>query len=282
MKIALTTTLDDSYVIGFLITFASILNCSPNFNYDLIIFEWGELSNTNKYLIRTLYSNVSFKMVNVDLYKNHEHDDTWRKWNYNCNYRFDIFTLKEYERVVFFDSDMVFEIDINELIKESGDFSACIMPNCKQYNQIEGDRIFNAGLMSISKKYLNDDTRDELIKIANSDPIPCEYISTNKWFGNQPILNKYFLSKLTALQQKFNFMTSDVDLNTFKGNKNYHYVGCKKPWHSNDLSKQFDDNIRIKIASNVKNVVIFRMFLKNLIEKYELQKTYLLNKGINI
>ena len=177
---------------------------------------------------------------------------------------------------------MVFEIDVDELIKESGDFSACIMPNCKQYNQIEGDKIFNAGLMSISKKFLTEKTRSDLIEIANSKPIPCEHLSTNKWFGNQPILNKYFLKNLTELPQKFNFMTMDVDFKTFKDDNNYHYVGHKKPWHDKDISNQFDEPVRRKIASRANNVVLFKMILKTLIEKCEIYKKDLLKIGISI
>jgi lipopolysaccharide biosynthesis glycosyltransferase len=55
MKIAFTTTLDDKYLLGFLITFNSILNSTPGFNYDLIIFEWGDLLEDSKNKIRELY-----------------------------------------------------------------------------------------------------------------------------------------------------------------------------------------------------------------------------------
>jgi hypothetical protein len=124
MKVAFTTTLDDRYLSGFLITFNSILRNSKNFNHDLIIFEWGNLSDDSKTIIKQFYDKVTFKSVETDLYENHKYDETFRKWTYNCNYRFDIFTLEEYDRIVFFDCDMVFEIDTDELLAYDVDFGA--------------------------------------------------------------------------------------------------------------------------------------------------------------
>ena len=54
MKVGLVTTLDDKYITGFLLTLNSLLNSSPNFNYDIIILEWGELSQKSKDLISIL------------------------------------------------------------------------------------------------------------------------------------------------------------------------------------------------------------------------------------
>jgi lipopolysaccharide biosynthesis glycosyltransferase len=94
MKIAFTTVLDDKYMIGFLVTFNSMLRASKNFNYDVVILEWGDLSDENKKIIKSLYDKVYFKKINTHLYENHKYDETWRTWTYNCNYRFDIFTKK--------------------------------------------------------------------------------------------------------------------------------------------------------------------------------------------
>ena len=58
MKIAFTTVLDDKYLSGFLITLNSMLRSSKNFNYDVIVLEWGELSDESKEVIRSLYDKV--------------------------------------------------------------------------------------------------------------------------------------------------------------------------------------------------------------------------------
>ena len=50
MKYAATTILNDGYMDGFLISFYSLLKTTINFNYDLIILEYGSLSKENKIL----------------------------------------------------------------------------------------------------------------------------------------------------------------------------------------------------------------------------------------
>ena len=98
MKRALVATLDDSYIPGFLLTINSILAVSKNLNIELIVFEWNSLSEFNKKLIVSLYPNTKFRTIDFESYKNNAtHDKTFRVWNYNCNYRFDIFELEEYD-----------------------------------------------------------------------------------------------------------------------------------------------------------------------------------------
>jgi lipopolysaccharide biosynthesis glycosyltransferase len=203
---------------------------SPNFNYDIIIFEWGELSDKSKEAIKSLYKNVSYRMVDVEFYKKHQFDDTFRKWTYNPNYRFDIFNLNEYDRVVFFDSDMIFEIDVEELLKYEVDFGSCSVP-AGRISQINNRVGFDAGLMTISKKYLNEKTKLDLIEIANSKPPIESHLKTNNWFGNEPILNTYFLDNIVWLPNKFNLIVSEITLNAFDFKNNYQFTGHNKPWY---------------------------------------------------
>ncbi len=266
---AFTTTLSDEYVPGFFFTFGSLLNSTLNFNFDLIIFEWGCLSKQNKDLITAFYPNVYFKKIKQEDYGIQTHDTTWRNWTYNCNYRFDIFTLTEYQQVIFFDSDILFEIDASELVSYNVDFGACIMPYNFNYNQTIAKESFNAGLMIIGKKYLNKKVKEDLINISNSLPPPCKDIKSNKWFGNQPILNNYFYEKMTKLPEKFNFLTDRLSLKCFKEPKNFHFIGHKKPWNvGNLLVDKFDKYIFDSISDNQ---VIQTMVLKKINERCILQ-----------
>jgi len=281
MKIAFTTVLDDKYLAGFLLTLNSILENSPNFNYDIVILEWGDLSDNSKEVIKKLYKNVIFKMVDVDLYKNYDYDETFRKWTYNCNYRFDIFTLTEYDRVVFFDSDMIFEVDMEELLSYDVDFGASGKREIGRIPQIGDRKGFDAGVVTIGKKYLNQETRNELIKIAN---LPAPYdneVKTNKWVSDEPILNTYFLDKITWLPENFNFLISQVTDDKIKTPKNYHFVGHNKPWYGNTLNKQFDNSVFFFLQKNVGNLMM-RIILKKILIKYYKQKNILLSKGIDL
>jgi lipopolysaccharide biosynthesis glycosyltransferase len=280
MSLAITTTLDDNYFKGFLLTFGSILKTTKNFNHDLVILEWGYLGEHNKKIISKLYNKVVYKKVDVEAYRKHVFDDTFRKWNYNCNYRFDIFELTQYERVLFFDCDFIFEIDINEILDYEVDFGACLMSSYTEYAQVSGSKIFNGGLMSVGKKFLNSKTKEDLIKIANTPP-PRKYGFLN-WVGNQPILNNYFLPMMDFLPERFNFLTEAITKDTFSEPKNYHFIGKRKPWHGNEFSEQFDKYILNEIKTRNYNLILYKMVLKKLIEKYQNIVEFLLEKNINI
>lgn len=280
MRVAFTTVLDNKYLVGFLITLNSMLRVSKDFDYDIIILEWGELSNISKEVILKLYNKVYFKKVNCELYQNQEYDDTWRKWTYNCNYRFDIFTLDQYDRVVFFDSDIIFEIDVNELLKYDVDFGACGagLGRVTQIGDIEG---FDGGIMSIGKKYLNKQTRDELIKIANSPAPNDKSIKTNKWVSDEPILNTYFLDKITWLPEEFNFLVSKADNVNIKRSNNYQFTGYNKPWYSNKLEEQFNEFAFDCIKKNDKTFMT-KIVLRKIVNKYNFEVQDLLLKNIDI
>lgn len=271
MKIALTTTLDDSYVLGFLITFSSIKRCNPNLSYDLVIFEWGELSEINKQKIKKIYNNVQFKSVNIERYNKCKFDESWRKWNYNCNYRFDIFTLNQYDKIIYFDCDIIFNIPLDELLKYDGNFCASIMKNYNGYIQVKHPEVFNAGLMVIGKKYLNENTIKDLIEISNTKPEK----SMIDWVGNQPILNNYFFNDLTNIPEKFNFLMEDINFKSFEENKNYHFIGTLKPWDGDILQNQFSKHVLDSIFYNSKNLIFFRKTLKKIFEMIELEKKYI-------
>jgi lipopolysaccharide biosynthesis glycosyltransferase len=269
MKIAFVTTLDDSYFDGFVYTFASILKSTKNFNYDLIILEWGKLSNSNKDIIKKIYSNVQFKKVEEELYHKHKFDTQYRIWNYNCNYRFDIFALN-YDKVVYFDCDIYFQIPMEELLSYDVDFGACQMPNKDSDLQVEGSKIFNAGLMLIGKKFLNLETRNSLIEIANVKPS-----KKREWTGNQPILNKFFLDKISWLPVKFNVISENFSIKMFNEIQNYHFVGGFKPWDK-DPEKRYAKYILECIATNNEyNLIFNRMVVKNIEKKYEELKQYI-------
>jgi lipopolysaccharide biosynthesis glycosyltransferase len=281
MKIAFTTVLDDKYLPGFLITFNSILRCSKNFNYDVIILEWGDLSDENKQVIQSLYDKVQFRFVDKELYKEHSYDETHRIWTYNCNYRFDIFTFVEYDRVVFFDCDMIFQIDVSELLEYDVDFGACAA-QIGGVQQINRELGFDGGLMSVGKKYLNKETRAELLKIAEL-PAPYEKnLNSTKWVSDEPILNTYFLDKMTWLPDKFNFLIAKLDNVIINTPNNYQFAGHNKPWHSNILSEQFCPHVIESISNTTSGFYITKIVLAKLLRLFNKEMQNLKEKQIDI
>ena len=239
MKIAITTVLDDKYIPGFLITFNSMLRCTGDMDFDLVILEWGDLREENKQLIKSIYPNTIFKTVDKKSYASHEYDTTWRTWTYNCNYRFDIFTFTEYDKIIFFDCDFIFKVSMKEIADIDVDFGACPAA-IRQVHQIKNEIGFEGGLLIIGKKYINEKTKKNLLKIANSKPPHDDTIKSDKWASDEPILNTHFLDKLTWLPVKYNLGIDKLTKEHFKTPHNYQFVGHNKPWYGTEPNEQFD------------------------------------------
>lgn len=278
MKKALVTLLDDNYLPGGLITINSLVNSSPNLDCEIIIFEWGTLSESSKKLLKKVYNNITFKSVNKDLYNNCKYNEQWRVWTYNCNYRFDIFTLTEYDKIIFFDCDILFNINIEEVFQKTCRFAAC--PASKhQVKQINREVGFEGGLLLIDKVFLNEKTRNDLIDISLSTPPEDPYIKNRKWESDEPILNTYFLNKILNrskfdwLEEKYNFLLDRLTPDSFKSAKNYQFIGHNKPWYGNTLEEQFDYYILHKVRQKNSKFMVNVIFSKILhLYKVEVDK----------
>ncbi len=238
VKIACCSTLNDLYFNGFLTFFYSLITNTPSFNYPYYIFTWGDLSEKNISLLKNIYSNFIIRNINNSDYEGCEYNTKWRTWDINCINRFEIFTLEEYDRVIFFDADLLCIKNIENLFKENVEFGACELP---RYLEVDHPSVFNkklksfnGGLMSISKKYLNNKTKKNLIDIAFS----------KKWTNDEPILNSYFNNtKVTFLSKQYCTLTYDLTHTTFNAAKILHFIGVNKPWHVGTINKKYDNNI---------------------------------------
>ncbi|NDA62322.1 MAG: hypothetical protein EBX50_09785, partial [Chitinophagia bacterium] len=142
------TTLNNLFVKGALITINSLIRCCktpPN----IIILYWEEISEENKALIDKIYANIIYRKVNIQDYPAAKFDSNYRVWKYNCHFRYDIFDLGlDFDRVVYFDCDIIFNTVIEELLSFDVDFGAVSRPagTIVQLNNRVG---FDAGLISI-------------------------------------------------------------------------------------------------------------------------------------
>jgi len=170
-----------------------------------------------------------------------------RKWNINPLVRYNIFRLKNYEKIIFLDLDMICLSNINELFDLQCDFGAVYHPhpdgvNSKNlnYSGFCPDKSFNAGLMVIGKKYLNDSVVEELLKIS----------SINNWLGNQGPLNAFFNDKVTMLPENYFLSTPFINKkNIHTDIKFLHFGGDKKPFLVN--SDKIKDNFSSFVLSSV-------------------------------
>lgn len=247
MKSALVTVLNDNYILGALTTFYSIVRNTPEFSSDIIVLDWGDLSDLNKQKLKNIYKNTFFKPIETPLYEKCEYDSTNRKWLYNCNYRFEIFCLEEYDKVIFIDTDFLVLESLQPLIELNCNFG--VVKSIPEYiPQYVGEDCFDAGLMVVGKEYLNRRVRNELIELSLSSA-PKIKNGTTLWASDEPILNTYFENKKTMLPLKYNFLTSLLDANTSLYNNNFQFNGPQKPWTSTKLENCFNEHTRQRIIT---------------------------------
>jgi lipopolysaccharide biosynthesis glycosyltransferase/glycosyltransferase involved in cell wall biosynthesis len=234
--VAVCILLEDAYIEGAVVLLKSLLANNEWYEGDLVVLEYGSLSRANRERLSRIYQRIVFKRVRVEDYGSTRfqiRSPTARQWHrspgaYNPAYRFDLFLLGEYDRVVYFDVDMVVVGDLRPLFSElQPDFGACRLgPSAGRGDgRKEG---FNGGLLSVSRRYLTSEVRQELIALASCP-------RRGPWSGNQPILNQRFFDngQCELLPATYNVYTEGtVDKVAWSAARVLHFVGEAKPWSS--------------------------------------------------
>lgn len=242
MKTALVTTLSDSFLEGFLVSLSSLLESSPGIESDIIIIEWGDLSENSKKIIRKCFKRIIFKSVKKNNYPELEFDSKYRKWEYNCLYRFEIFTLKGYDQIIYFDCDMLFHTSILPLLANKTSFGAVQRP-VGQVLQVAADVCFDAGFMVIGEKFLCSSVFFDLLKLSLSEAPFCKQVPSRKWLGNEPLLNNFFLNHIVWLDKKYNLCSDQITSTNDIEHSNIQFLGHNKPWHVNKFDPYIIDSL---------------------------------------
>ena len=143
---------------------------------------------------------------------------------YKAHYRYAIFTLEQYDYVVYLDNDLIINNKISELLdnKHERIYVVKKIPNrVSEYYPIkkEEEKIFNAGVMGISKKFLNKKTANDLMELQIQ----------RKSTGNQPVLNEYFEREVHYLDDAYNMCIENILSDEYLESRILHFVGSKKP-----------------------------------------------------
>ena len=235
MKRALVTQTTDSFAFGTKLLLKSFLHFNK-FDDDIIVmYKSGQLSKENRDRIKSEFDVIFHRCTDPDIRFNGK-----RKWAINAASRFDIFKLP-YDRILYYDSDIVITDDVSQFIDNTGDFVACAYTQKMIRDQFRTNdnmtdcnaHLFNAGVLSIGKKYLTDSTYNDLIKIAK----------TQNWPGNQGILNKYFSYDCTLMSNAYNLIISEVTETNLQKCRALHFVGHNKIWNKGSYVSKFDRGI---------------------------------------
>lgn len=248
MSIALTTTITNDYIPALLVLINSIYKNTTK-TFDFVVFEEEPITEKNKSLFAK-FKNIFFKPYNESAMPKSKHDGR-RSWKINPNNRFSIFKLSQYEKIIFLDSDMLCLSNIDDLLDLNVSFGAVYHPypdglqstNLTEYSDLYKNfnfkNSFNAGLMIIGKKYLNNETIENLLNISKQ----------SEWLGNQGPLNVYFNDKVTILPDNFFLSTPLLKTKKLENIKFLHFGGDKKPWFSNNMN--INDNYSDFVLKNV-------------------------------
>jgi glycogenin glucosyltransferase len=136
--------------------------------------------------------------------------------------KYEIFSLTEFKKIIFLDSDTIILGNIDYLIDFKESFGCVRELFIDQYN---------TGVMVIGNEYLNPKITEDLINLTNVYGIT-EHL-------DQDIINNYFIDVITPIPLEYNYLkiySKQIFQNT--GLPNYvkiiHYV-VKKPWQQKPL-----------------------------------------------
>lgn len=226
MRIALFTVLDDRFLIGYTAFIKSLLFYNEWFAHDLVVLDGGLSAGAREVVMRH-YSRVRFVRPNKKRYSDVNMEQTADRLK-SAYFKLDAFALRDYDRVVQFDMDMVVLGDVSEVFNCDAPIAACRAYNGKL--DILADTC-NSGMFVINTPYLNDDTYAGLLAAARRG------YST----ADQKTLNAYFAGRWHWLPKVYNvekrMMTTKKFKDDLKNARVLHYV-ADKPWQQKTSARE--------------------------------------------
>ncbi|MFZ4522034.1 MAG: glycosyltransferase family 8 protein [Bacteroidales bacterium] len=266
-KTGICTVTSSEFVPGTLVLIQSFLNHNPWFDGDIVIISDG--LEPGQVDLFEIFPKVVFHRPGEDLLLQIGH---------LCNalpgiiprrkrfYSIEVFNLEGYDRLFFFDSDMLVMGDISELLSYQELLLACSdQPNRhagkvrdrSTFKRISADgigqrevlrRTFNAGFMVPGKPLLNQHTYEGLKKLIHMDTF--REVRTHN--TDQVVLNLLFDGKVRFLDFTYNMIVSKWS--EFSATqkidpadvKILHFTGSYKPWETGVKMNGLNDDPVIK------------------------------------
>lgn len=149
-------------------------------------------------------------------------------------YTLDVFSLVEYDRIVFLDMDIVVLADISALWEVNAQIAGCQVYNSGM--DLLGQGI-NSGVFVINKPAISINTYKELLKLsAQALSMP-----------DQKIINSHFQGKIEYLAKNYNVekrMLHTKNLKAIKDNPKIIHFVASKPWEKdkpNEIEASFGE-----------------------------------------
>jgi len=217
------TVCNKEYLIGFEVMLKSLIDNNPRVitnNLPFVIIT-NDLNPEDLVTSRTIYNNIHIKRFNESKYSQIE-ELKKKQMAFGDYTKYEIFSLTEFKKIIFLDSDTIILGNIDYLIDFKESFGCVRELFIDQYN---------TGVMVIGNKYLNPKITEDLINLTNVYGIT-EHL-------DQDIINNYFIDVITPIPLEYNYLkiySKQIFQNT--GLPDYikiiHYV-VKKPWQQKPL-----------------------------------------------
>jgi glycogenin glucosyltransferase len=217
------TVCNKEYLIGFEVMLKSIIDNNPrviNDNLPFVIIT-NDLNPEDLVTSRKIYNNIHIKRYDESKYSQIE-ELKKQQMAFGDYTKYEIFSLTEFKKIIFLDSDTIILGNIDYLIDFKESFGCVRELFIDQYN---------TGVMVIGNEYLNPKITEDLINLTNVYGIT-EHL-------DQDIINNYFIDVITPIPLEYNYLkiySKQIFQNT--GLPNYikiiHYV-VKKPWQQKPL-----------------------------------------------
>lgn len=260
--------------------------CNSKFsNYKFYILH-SSVDEKNQNLLRQVFNDIEF--INIQEYVDKQSIEKYENTNKSINYISsemyyrlfipDIF--KQYDKVLYLDSDMTVIKDISELynididnyyagvvegkiikefIRKNQKVDTYPQYNWKQYLSIKLNkkdlRYFNSGMLLLNLKKLREDGIQQKIFEFLKKESPLE-------FPDQDVLNAFFDEKAKYLPEKYNTFHAALTKETVI----IHFVGKEKPWNyykSNESFEHFWKYLKLTPFWNAENEKIYEKLKRN-------------------
>ena len=249
-QICLSTVTTDSFVPGTLVTLYTFIKYNKWFKGEIVIFHDG-LTDENKNYLSNIHPRVSFlgisEKIKAKAEKIAEEFPGFAKKKARF-YSLETFRLRDFEKILFIDSDLLFRDSVGDLLELDHDFIVCgdgfhYQERKREWLAIPGDppvitaethlfdNTFNSGFMIISNKFLNDAIYEKLLNLIDARL----FRKNTAKLADQMVLNVYFAGKQHIVSAKYNFVLAHRRaIQKFEGlTQNeasvFHFNGSVKP-----------------------------------------------------
>lgn len=278
-KIAIALITDSNYAMQISVVIASIIASKNDETiYDVNILSNGLLANDITKLQNMATNTVNINIIDVGF--NYTKIPNNQKWSNTVFIKFDIpFILKEYDKVIYLDGDMIVNKDLSEMynIDLNNNYAAVVPDVCQvlqKDNLKELDNYFCAGMIMFNTKKIREEyTLDSLIKyyLKNQNkfisleqdafnylfghniihlPIRYQYITLYDCFLKKNLINFYELSNVSEIKQENIAIFHYVTLNPWK----FVNVPYRKLWDKYFKLSPYYKNLKRKMYNPINNL----------------------------